>query len=168
MTASADMTIPSALTAWNETAQSCGWPLVRMTFADGKERPQPRLRVSRIREILANGGMEDWREALAKAKASAFLCGRTSRSQAHAGWRFNIDTMIQPGFFAKLGDGNYDNAAPAGPAYKSPMDSLWEARLSRYCVGGLWLDLWGARPENAACEAPRAIVEAWRARQALN
>lgn len=155
------MSIQEALALWNESAERCSWPQVRLN------REQPRDRTNKLREILKNG-MEDWREALAKAEASDFLCGRTNRSPSHAGWRFNIDTMVRPAFFTRLLEGVYSNAAPSGPIYESPETLLWKARLARYKVGDMWLGIWGAPPSDPRCEAPKAILAQWRERQRMN
>ncbi len=153
------MTIPEALECWNTSAEKCGWPQVRRLSAD-RER--------KLRDLLKKGGLEEWREALAKAEASDFLCGRTSRSEKHQGWRFSFDAMVRESFFLKILEGNYTNAAPGGPIYKSPMDALWEARLSAWKPGKLWLGIWGPDPTDERCEAPQAVISSWRARQNMN
>ncbi len=152
------MTIQQALECWNTSAEKCGWPQVRLN------RPQPKDRVNKLRDILATGGMEEWREALAKAEQSDFLCGRTDRSEKHAGWRFNIDTMVRPSFFTRLLEGNFDNSKPSGTIYKSPETLLWEARLRSWKPGALWLGIWGPSPLESGCQAPPSIVEEWRQR----
>ncbi len=155
------MTIPEALESWNTSAEKCGWPQVRTN------REQPRDRMNKLREILKNG-MEDWHEALQKAEQSDFLCGRTNRSPSHAGWRFNIDTMVRPAFFTRLLEGVYTNATAAGPSYESPETLLWKARLARWKPGDMWLGIWGAPPSDPACQAPKAVLDQWRARQEMH
>ncbi len=149
------MSIQEALDAWNEAAARCGWPIVR------------RMTVERERRLrgLIRGGLEDWREALAKAEASDFLCGRTQKSEKHAGWRFTIDAMLRETFFARVLEGVYDNREQAAVTFKSPETLLWEARLRAYKPGSMWLGIWGPRPEDDGCEAPKAVLDGWHQRQ---
>lgn len=50
------------------------------------------------------GGVEGWKIALAKAKASSWMRGENGRS-----WRFDLDFMLQKSRFIKLMEGSYDN-----------------------------------------------------------
>lgn len=147
--------LQEALDLWNAYAVRCGWPLVRRLTSD-RER---KLRV------LLKQGMADWQEALAKAEASDFLCGRTERSEKHAGWRFSIDAMLRESFFVKILEGNYDNrdAAPIRPS-EDPETLLWKARLSKYQPGGFWLGMWGPKPGEPGCQAPSRLVSEWQQR----
>ncbi len=142
--------LEQAVTAWNASAARAKWRSIRILTVD-RER--------KLRRIL-RGSLELWMEGLAKAEASDFLCGRTD-------YVFNIDTMLRDNFFARLVEGAYDNRGSA-VVYKSPETLLWEARLARWKPGALWLGIWGAPPTDPACEAPAAVVEAWRARQNMN
>jgi hypothetical protein len=149
--------LQEALDLWNVAAAECGWPIVRRLTAD-RER--------KLYALLKNG-LDDWREALAKAKASDFLCGRTARSERHSGWRFSFDAMVRDSFFTKVLEGNYDNREDAAPTFKSPETLLWEARLRSYRPGGMWLGIWGPRPEDSGCQAPPTVVDEWK-QKALN
>lgn len=147
--------IQSALDLWNETAAICGWPLVRGLTSD-RER--------KLRKIL-RAGIEEWKEALAKAQLSDFLCGRTEKNDKHSGWRLTFDTFVRESFFVKVIEGNYDNREQAAPvSFKSPETILWEARLRNYKPGGMWLGIWGPKPEDPSCHAPKSAVEAWKQR----
>ena len=141
-----------ALELWNEAAQECKWPLVRRLTAD-RER--------KLRALVADG-LDDWKEALAKAKASDFLRGRTARGEKHSGWRFTFDAMIRESFFVKILEGNYDNHEATGEKFVSPMTALWEARLKNYKPGALWLGVWGPPPGEPGCQAPASLVEQWQ------
>lgn len=133
------MSIQAALDLWNESAARCGWPLVRRLTAD-RER--------KVRNLIRNG-LEEWTEALGKAEASDFLCGRVERSSNHAGWRFTFDFFITESRFVRVLEGAYDNKeSVAQPVYKSSDAVLREARLRGYKPGGFWLNTWGPRPED--------------------
>lgn len=149
--------IQEALDLWNETAAVCGWPVVRRLTSD-RER--------KLRSLLRNG-IEDWKEALAKAQLSDFLNGRTMRSEKHEGWRFNFDFFITDSRFTRILEGVYDNRDSAQPRLKDPETLLWEARLKTYRPGGMWLGIWGPRPEENGCHAPSSVVEQWK-QKALN
>jgi hypothetical protein len=155
MTSSAE-----ALTLWNTTAARCGWPLVRGMSSD-RER--------KLRELVKVYGLDGWKEMLAKAEASDFLCGRTERNARHSGWRFSFDAAVRESFFLKIIEGNYDNKErEPGGSIKSGETILWEARLRSYKPGGMWLGIWGPSPADDACQAPRALVEAWRANHVVH
>jgi hypothetical protein len=148
------MSIQEAMNLWNEVAVRCGWPIVRRLTSD-RER--------KLRALLRNG-MEDWTEALAKAEASDFLCGRTARPEKYQGYRFNIDTMLRESFFVRLLEGNYDNREAIQPKLKSPETLLWEARLRNYKPGSMWLGIWGPKPGEPGCQAPAALLEEYQRR----
>lgn len=129
--------IQEALDLWNETAAVCGWPLVRRLTSD-RER--------KLRALLRNG-IEDWKEALAKAQLSDFLNGRTTRSEKHEGWRFNFDFFITDSRFTRILEGNYDNAERATPMLRDPDALQREARMKGYREKGFWLPTWGPKPQ---------------------
>jgi hypothetical protein len=145
--------IQEALDLWNETAVVCGWPIVRRLTSD-RER--------KLRSILRNG-LDDWKEALAKAQVSDFLCGKTERAGKYENYRFNIDTMLREPFFVRLLEGVYDNRETP-QTFKGPETILWEARLKSYKPGGFWLGLWGPKPGEEGCQAPRSLLEQWQQR----
>lgn len=146
--------LQEALDLWNTAAVECKWPLVRRLTAD-RER--------KLYALLKNG-LDDWREAIAKAKASDFLCGRTSRSEKHAGWRFSFDFFVTDSRFTRILEGVYDNQDAPGEKFVSPANALWEARLRNYKPGGLWLGIWGPTPQEQGCQAPASLVEQWQQR----
>lgn len=141
-----------AVALWNEAAARCGWPIVRRLTAD-RER--------KVRGLIRNG-LGDWREALAKAEASDFLCGRTERRGEHAGWRFNFDFFITESRFVRLLEGLYDNKETTLlPVGKSPEVSQWEARLRGWKDGkGMWLAAqWGPPPGQPGCQVPARVLD---------
>jgi hypothetical protein len=146
--------IEEALSLWNETAAICGWPLVRGLTGD-RER--------KLRRLIRNG-LDEWREALAKAQLSDFLTGKTEKAEKHAGWRMTFDFFITESRFIRILEGNYDNREPVQVSFKSPETVLWEARLRTYAPGKLWLGIWGPKPNEDGCQAPRSLVEEWKQR----
>lgn len=145
--------LQEALDLWNVVAAECGWPLVRGLTGD-RER--------KLRRLLRNG-IEEWKEALAKAQLSDFLMGKTERRGEHAGWRLTFDTMIRESFFVKVLEGNFDNREQQ-VTFKSPETVLWEARLKGYAPGRMWHFGWGPKPTEDGCQAPKALVEEWKQR----
>ena len=145
--------LQEALDLWNLAAVECGWPVVRRLTAD-RER--------KLYALLKNG-LDDWREALAKAKASDFLCGRTARSERHSGWRFSFDAMVRDSFFTKILEGNYDNRDAPQVQAKDPETLLWEARMRGYRKEngefGFWSGLWGPKPGEPGCQVPKHLLQ---------
>jgi hypothetical protein len=80
--------------AYNEIARAVGWPEAKHT-----PRRVPALRARR-RDA---GGLDGFRGALAKARASPFLTGDNDR-----GWRADLDFLLQAKSFNKLMEGGYD------------------------------------------------------------
>jgi len=84
-----------AVEAFNATAAEAGWPQCQ--------------RLSKAREAALKarlsecGGIDGWRAALAKARASPHCCGQNDR-----GWTASFDFLTQASSFAKLMEGNYD------------------------------------------------------------
>lgn len=60
------------------------------------------------------GGLDAWREALAKAAASDFIMGRIKRTDEHANWRCDLDFLLKPKRFRRLMEGGYGGAVPPG------------------------------------------------------
>lgn len=122
--------VSEAVSAYNETASQAGWPQVQ------RLNPQRSKQLkSRLKEV---GGIDGFRDALAKASASDFLTGRTSNP-----WTgFGFDWLTKPANFTKLMEGNYDNRshAPNGNGPKSgssnsgPSDGF-AAVAARYANG---------------------------------
>lgn len=125
------MTAQQALDEWNSYAVRNGWPLVR------------RMTPDRVRKVnaLIKGGMDDWREALAKAERSHFLCGQNER-----GWRLHFDFFISERGFTRTLEGVYDNKDSTTVSPKSPEQLQQEARVRGYRQTGFWLQSWGEKP----------------------
>lgn len=94
--------LAEAVTLFNEAATEAGWSKVqKMTPARSQA-----LR-ARLREC---DGIEGWRIAMDKAKASDFLCGRTAKPWTGCGF----DWLTKQANFTKLMEGNYDNREGTG------------------------------------------------------
>lgn len=109
-----------AIGAFNETAERVGWP---------KAKAFSKARKSALRGRLKDaGGLDGWRDALAKAEASDFLCGRSGGSRPFLA---SFDFLLQASSFAKLMEGNYDNRTleprppPRGASPQSDLDSIF-------------------------------------------
>lgn len=85
---------------YNSAATDCGWPLCQALNAQRRASAKARLAEA--------GGIDGWRHAMAKARASPFLRGETGRSAGHENWRPDIDFFLKPKTFTKLMDGGYD------------------------------------------------------------
>lgn len=84
-----------AVEEYNQAAESVGWPKVQKIT---------KPRISAINARLAEcGGLEGWRVALAKARASPFLTGDNDR-----GWRADFDFLTKAQKFTQLMEGKYD------------------------------------------------------------
>ncbi|OOY15082.1 hypothetical protein BMI85_16170 [Thioclava sp. DLFJ4-1] len=89
--------VSQAVSAYNETAASTGWPQVQKMTPNRSTQIRARLRDC--------GGLEGWAVALSRARESDFLCGRTAKP-----WTgFGFDWLIKSQNFTKLMEGNYDN-----------------------------------------------------------
>lgn len=88
-----------AVKLWNEAAKANGWPVVQRMNPNRSKQIKARLR-----DV---GGIDGWRDALAKAAGSDFLCGRT----ANPWMGFGFDWIVKPANFTKLMEGNYGNRA---------------------------------------------------------
>jgi uncharacterized protein YoaH (UPF0181 family) len=92
-------TVRAMVDAYNEVARAVGWSQARHTKG----------RVPALRARLKDaGGLDGFRDALAKARASPFLTGENDR-----GWRADLDFLLQARSFNKLMEGGYD-AKPNG------------------------------------------------------
>lgn len=93
--------VSKAVEGWNAMAGESGLVKVRSLT------PARRTTLSaRLKDI----GMDGWGEALAKVRASPFLCGREGGK-----WQASFDWLIEQGNFCKVLEGNYD-AKPTQPA----------------------------------------------------
>ncbi len=72
------------------------------------------------------GGIDGWRDALAKAAASDFIMGRTKRADEHANWRCDLDFLLKPKRFRRLMEGGYGGAVHVAAA--APREA-WAAHL---------------------------------------
>lgn len=98
--------VDPAFDEYDTAASESGWPSIR------KRDPDRRAKMLRL---LDRWGASGWREGLAKARGSPFLCGENDR-----GWKANIDFFLQPNKFRKLMEGGYDGRS------KSPRQSTAE------------------------------------------
>lgn len=89
-----------AFDAYNEAAREAGWPQVQKLTKARKASLKARIKDA--------GGLDGWRYALARARASPHLCGQNDR-----GWTASFDFLTQQSSFAKLMEGNYDPRKPA-------------------------------------------------------
>lgn len=110
--------ISDAVSEYNFTAKSTGWPEVQ------KLTPARR---SALRGRLSDaGGLEGWRMALDRAQASPFLSGQTQ-----AGFRCTFDFLTKQANFTKLMEGNYDprtsNTSNGSPATDGTLRAIADA-----------------------------------------
>jgi uncharacterized protein YdaU (DUF1376 family) len=96
--------ISEAVEIYNATAEATGWPKVQKLSPARSQALKARLRDC--------GGIDGWRIAMDKGKASDFLTGRTPNPWTGCGF----DWITKQANFAKLMEGNYDNrtANPTG------------------------------------------------------
>jgi hypothetical protein len=88
--------IAQAVTAYNSTASRAGWPEV--------QKVTPARRSALRKRLSECGGATGWEVALAKAEASDFLTGQTTKP-----FMASFDWITSPTNFTKLLEGNYDN-----------------------------------------------------------
>lgn len=84
-----------AVDLFNATAKDAGWPQCQRL-----SKPREAALKARLAEC---GGVDGWRAALAKARASPHCCGQNDR-----GWTASFDFLTQASSFTKLMEGNYD------------------------------------------------------------
>lgn len=68
----------------------------------------PPRKASALQRLKDCGGMEGWRMAMGRARASPFLTGASSN-----GWKADFDFFLQAKSFTKLLEGSYDARTPA-------------------------------------------------------
>jgi hypothetical protein len=110
----------NAVEIYNQAAGLAGWPLVQRLTA-----PRRSGVLARLRDC---GGLDGWRAALERARASAFLCGST-------GWKADFDFFCQAKSFTKLMEGSYDDHAATASATK-PHDTIFRALAAVAQQGG--------------------------------
>lgn len=96
-----------AIGLFNASADRVGWSRVQKI-----SHPRRRAVIARLKDV---DGLAGWRDALAKAEASDFLCNRADRDFA-----LTFDWLIKPANFIKLMEGNYDNRTRNPNAGRSP------------------------------------------------
>jgi len=97
--------IAEALSVYNLVAEETDWP---------KAQAITPKRRSAIRARLADaGGLEGWKAAMARARASPFLRGESGRDRCHEKWTPDLDFFLQQSSFVKLMEGKYDDRTPA-------------------------------------------------------
>lgn len=69
----------------------------------------PSRKASALQRLKDCGGMDGWRHAMAKARASPFLTGASAN-----GWKADFDFFMQARSFTKLLEGSYDARKPSG------------------------------------------------------
>jgi hypothetical protein len=112
-------TVQEAFGLWNVLAQEIGLPSARL-LTDKRERA--------LRQRLAEaGGIDGWKAALEKVRASTFLCGGGGRP-----WRATLDFLLQQTSFARVLEGAYDDRGRPGEG--SWLDQL---RADVVAQGGL-------------------------------
>jgi hypothetical protein len=113
--------IAEAVKLWNDTAADCSLPkLQKLTKA---------RETSLARRLADVGGIEGWKTALAKVRASPFLTGATS-----AGFKASFDFVTRESSLTKLMEGNYDaksNGSGDGPRSHRPNQYADAARELR-------------------------------------
>jgi hypothetical protein len=95
----------AVLEAFNSVAEELGWSKAQRVTPTRKTAIGARLREC--------GGIDGWRAAMSKARASPFLRGETGRDKAHANWTPDLDFFLQQSTFTKLMEGKYDKRGDA-------------------------------------------------------
>jgi hypothetical protein len=94
--------IAEAVRIYNEAAEVTGWPKVQKLSPARSQALKARLRDC--------GGIEGWRFAMDKGKASDFLCGKATGTTPAC-----FDWITKAANFAKIMEGNYDNRDRPSP-----------------------------------------------------
>lgn len=87
--------ISEAVEFYNSNALAAGWPTIAK-LNDGRRRD--------LRNRLREHGLDGWKAAVTRARASPFLAGADPPR-----W-FNFDFLIHPRKFLKVFEGNYDRS----------------------------------------------------------
>jgi uncharacterized protein YdaU (DUF1376 family) len=91
--------VTEAFEAYNFEAKRAGWPIAAKLTAPRRAGIKARLKDA--------GGLDGWRNALARARGSPHLTGRNDR-----GWTADLDFFLQAQSFIRLIEGRYDDRAP--------------------------------------------------------
>lgn len=117
-----------AVQAYNDVAKDLDWPQAQVLTRARS--------VTLCKRLAGCGGIEGWRAAMAKARASPFLRGETGRDETHASWTPDFDFFLQQSSFTKLMEGKYDQRG--GNQKSRGFDALREgARRAAGLDGGL-------------------------------
>lgn len=88
--------ISQAVSAYNEAAEVVGWSKVQKLSRERRGKLSARLKEA--------GGIEGWRVAMSKARASPLCTGDNER-----GWVASFDFLISKEKFTRLMEGQYDD-----------------------------------------------------------
>jgi uncharacterized protein YdaU (DUF1376 family) len=107
--------IAEAVSAYNATADRTGWPKV--------QKLSPARRAALRGRLKDCDGPEGWQIAIAKAEASSFLTGQTSKP-----FMASFDFITKQSNFTKIMEGNYDDRSNPN----SPQQSNSSGRSSAH------------------------------------
>ena len=103
--------VSGAFDLYNNLAKEIELP-VAMAFTD--------TRKTRLRQRLKScGGIDGWKHALEKLKASGHCRGENDR-----GWVADLDFILQEKSFTKLMEGSYDDRKPSRVSKSNLMDAF--------------------------------------------
>lgn len=102
--------ISQAVSAYNEAAQTAGWAKVQKLSRERRSKLAARLREA--------GGIEGWRVAMSKARASPLCTGDNER-----GWVASFDFLISKEKFTRLMEGQYDDRRSSRPDHRTAANS---------------------------------------------
>lgn len=91
--------VSAAFESYNLTAKDAGWPLA-LTLNSTR-------RAGLAARLVECGGIDGWRNAMARARASPFLTGDNDRN-----WMASLDFFLQRKSFTKLIEGAFDVRRP--------------------------------------------------------
>jgi hypothetical protein len=139
---------------YNALAEKIQIPKVVSFDGDRKRKARARLK--------AIGGIDKWREALAKLEANPWMHGANDK-----GWRADFNFLLQAESFTKLLEGSYDrankpfeNAKPnrsLGPSNTVQVEPH-ALRISSFRNNGFWPPMAGPKPGQRGCTAPDDLL----------
>lgn len=139
-----------AFAIYNDVAGRAGWTKA------GKLSPERARKIkAAVREV---GSLVEWRAALERGARSTFLTTK---------FRPDLEFVCRKPKIVKMSEGGFDDPGAAGPnnslsARMGPSDE-WAKRLRDHKPRGFWpVGSWGPRPDAHGCQAPPAMLEAWR------
>ena len=113
--------LAEAVAVYNAAAGRCGWAIVQRMSKQRFSALGARLREA--------GGIGGWRDAIDRAAASDFLCGR--KRTRDGPFFASFDFLTQASSFAKLMEGNYDNRSGGHAPPSSALDEIAFAARAR-------------------------------------